>query len=215
MAAPAEIGRMRQALVTGRIAERLTLRPLRPQTLTLELVRAAGARALPVVAGFRAGGWYALTLPSGAALPAVPMAEAAELRLMVTLADGRVQTAARAVSGADLASLARPVLLEGARFAAETVAGAPFALDCLFDPSPVMLAGVVIANHDPALPVPGATVSAGAESAATDDRGRFRLSLPVAAEVAVRVTHAAATADFTHRPDFLTPLNLTELSIPL
>lgn len=216
MTGVAELGRLRQVLLAGRIAETVTGRPLVAAAARLEVLEAGAARALP--ADFRQdpSGWYAFSTSGLPALPTPPLTGPASLRLTVTLADGRVRQGLAALDDAGLARVARVIRFGSAGFAATVLAGAPFALDLTFDPAAIALSGMVIGDHDPAQPVANASVSMGALAATTGSDGRFRLGpLPVASVLSISVDHGATHASFPFRPDYSTPLNHTELSIPL
>lgn len=211
----AEITRLRQAIVTGRIAERVTERPLNVSAARLQILQDGAPRDIPATFGHRAGGWFTM-LPRGDDLPAPAHDAALELRLTVTLADGRSGAGSVALNGADLARIPRDIASGGAIFTAQAIAGAPFAIDIAFDPAPVWLSGVVIGNSDPAIPVAGASINIDKLTTTTDASGRFRIGpLPVAPEIEILVTHDGTETRFRHRPDFTRPQNMAELSIPI
>jgi hypothetical protein len=209
-----ELGRPWAALVTGRIFERLTGRTLQPARITLELQRGLQRRALPVRAGHKSEGWFSLSLPGTDDLPEPPAIEVLRLQLSVVLADGRSRTVDLALTGADLARVRHDIQLGDRTLTTTGLAGSPFRIDCPFDPRPVALQGVVLADADPNSPVEGATVRTGALTTLTDRNGGFRLGpLPLSDRVELSVEHDGTTTDFAHRLDYSQPLNRTELSI--
>lgn len=217
MTGTAEIGALRQVIVKGRISEGLTRRGLSPSRVSLEIERADGRRrAVPAALALRDGGYYSLSMSEGAGLPEPPLAEALVLHLSVRLPDGREAALNLGLTGADLARQTRVIDLDGRAFGAPVIAGAPFVLDVVMDPLPVTLTGTLVADHDPARPIAGATVAIGPLVTLTDTSGRFRLTpLPVASPLTITVSRAGTDTDFVFHPDFTSRANSAALSLDL
>lgn len=214
MTGVAELGAIRQALVKGRISEAMTGRALIPTRVTFEIEHGSVRRIVSAAFGPRDGGYYSLSVSGGAGVPEPPPADTLTLHLSLALADGRTATAARNITGADLARVARSVAFLSGPQAAPVIFGAPFAFDFVLPPPSVTLSGTVILDHDPAQPVLAATVSIGPLTTLTDAAGRFRLTpLPLTTPLTVNVDRAGTETDFTFHPDFSSRVNSTTLSL--
>ena len=211
-----EISALRQVLVKGRVSETLTGRGLSQFDLMLDLIRGSGTHQLPVEPAIKPQGYFGLSMSGPGSDMVLPAAEPVTLRLSVTLPDGRARSVEIALTGADLTPVNQPFSIGGGTQTALTVPAAPVRLDCAFDPLPVTLFGTVIANNDPAVPVAGATITAGTLSDTSDARGNFRLGpLPLLASLDVSIIQGPDSETFAFRPDFTTRTNTAIFSLEL
>ena len=210
-----------QALVTGQLTDSVTQRGIELFDARLEYEPTGGGGTFrPFPARFRrsGGGYFAFHLDPAREMPA--MTGALQPALRVTFAAAGRQEVSRTdqIAIAELALVTEEVVIDGKSTDIQRVAGAPFDFSETIAPSAVALAGYVFRDHDPDDPAAGAAVSIIAPpsvvTATTDAAGWFRLdSLPIAADVTVRVVDGPRAADFAIRPDFSTPVNETVLSV--
>lgn len=212
---------LRQALVTGRFTDRVTARGIETFDARLEYQLPGPDTAfepLPARLQRSRGGYFAFHLDPGREMPRFEGATQVSLRV-TWLAPGReVISQTVQIDAADLGVVPEEVVLDGRTARIEKVAGAPFDFSESVDPAPVALAGHVLRDHDPDTPAAGATIEVtdptSTAIATADAAGWFRIdALPVAAQVTLRVTDGANTAETVIRPDFGTPVNETVLSV--
>lgn len=206
----------RQAVLTGRVFERLSERDVTGLTARLLLVASGGARRpLPARFVLRPGGWFAFFLDPGRDLATFQDADAAALRVEFA-APGRPDQAQEVpVVAADLRPVAATVTIGGQPVPIRRLAARAPTLSAPFDPAAVALEGVILREGDPEDPASGAQAAIGALSAVADAAGRFRLApLPLSAEVALTVTDGAQVSQHRHRIDWESPVNRIVLSLP-
>jgi len=204
----------RQALAFGRASDAVSGAGLRGIEVQLEYRIEAHQGRLPADITVGPDGWFAVHL-AATALDA-RLALAAQVELILTLAaHGYPATRfLRTVPGSHFAIESRGIDgRPGLEIAA--LSGAPLDFSIALAPQPVALRGIVLYDHDPSDPVPGATLRADPAPAVTADHaGRFFIpALPVAGMVPITVsdgTHAQ-----THRwpVDFGLPVNVATLSL--
>ncbi|MGD9749797.1 MAG: hypothetical protein AB7W59_02260 [Acidimicrobiia bacterium] len=212
----ADIAALRQVLVSGRVSEAITGRALAGFTAQLDVVGDGWARSLPVDATLKAQGWYALSCsgPSGHLI--LPPEDEVELRLSITLPDGRRGRAGVTSTGAELTPVRQPVTIAGEIHDLLVVPAAPIRLDCSIPPAPIALSGQVIIDNDPRATVAGATISIGELTTTSDASGSFQLGpIPLEAVLVVQIIADAASVEATFRPDFTNRNNTAVFSVDL
>lgn len=216
---------LRQVLAHGVARDAVTDAPLAVAEVTLAWRAGDAADApsgtLPVTLARRPGGWFALHLVPGAELSDLASTAAdagvpdVTLTAHVTVQGRETVEVTRAVPAADLA-IETPTVEIGPLLTVQRVVGAPVDVSTAVPPRAVGLRGVVLRAHDPAEPVPGATVAVdGGPTVTTDADGRFVVdALPLAATVEVTVSDGTATTTASVRPDFGRPFQLLTVSLP-
>jgi len=205
-----------QAIAVGRAAERITGRALADLSATL-WYRTGMEPFLPLAVRFRMGaeGYFAFALMPDRDLPDVSGAPSVVLRAQFQRRGVALDPVEATVPGAALAieEIERPV---GGRIVRiRRIAGRPVDLSLSVDPRPVALAGIVIRDHDPAVPAAGVTVTAGLTSTVSDAGGRFFLpALPSLPDLVIQLADGATTSNHHVHLDHETPVNRVSLSLP-
>lgn len=211
-----------QALVVGRVADDLTGRaPAGPVDLSLEM-RVAGRprfHPFPVPPRLLSGGYFQYTGTPDQVFPAVEDPDTLELRLSVSVAGYDPAQVDFSLSASDLISVEEETTLGGHELTVPTYPGLPSVQDVALQPHPVDLAGWVIDDADPEIPVVDASARITAPAARgpvlSDDRGYFRIEdLPLALAVTVEITKDARTLTREVRIRTDEPLNQRTFSLP-
>ncbi len=203
----------RQAVVTGRAAERLTERALEVTEASLTWQVGPAEGPMPVTFLSKTGGYFALQLDPTQDYPDFAGAGTVTLELTLMIA-GAAVVLSTDVPEADLTPTARSQSIAGRDYTVIHLPGAPVTLDHTPDPAPVALEGQVLINANPATPGAGLDVTVGGTGPhATDANGRFRTGpLPLTATVAVSITDGTDTTALTQPLDFTTALNRATFS---
>ncbi len=214
-------------LLRGRVSDALTGEGLAGEGLAGEGLAQAGLRAdvrqggdwfaLPFALRGLGGGWYAASARLTEIAALLRFGVATEFRLRAAAAGHVTAEATVALTAAQFSRVTATQTIEGVAVTVSRLAGAPVILNLALLPRPVMLAGLVIDNHDPASPVSGATISiaGSAATATTDARGRFRIDVPPLARTwTVRATLGARSVEVLHVTDFALPVNFASISLP-
>ncbi|NAZ14737.1 carboxypeptidase-like regulatory domain-containing protein [Glutamicibacter soli] len=204
----------RQVIAIGRVSDGLSGAGLADFTLALGCRDERGSGMLPVDLTVGAGGWFAAHL-NCLALPG-DFPQGTQFSLTADLAAYghqplRLQLQVPAASFQRVSwSLARHPDSSLTR-----LAGPPVQLEAPLLPLPVGLRGIVVYDHDPALPVPGADVEVqDAAPVTTDALGRFSIAqLPLAARVQVRVSDGTHAQTHHLVVDYGQPVNVATLSL--
>ncbi|MBE3638361.1 hypothetical protein [Mangrovicoccus algicola] len=205
----------RQVIVSGRLVEGITGRPLPVQKLDLLAGQGASRMALEARAIRKPGGWYALHLVPGHRWPGFSDMPDVTLELAVTLPDRPPVVTDLTLPAAALRVESRVLQVGTTPVTVSRVAGAPFRMDLELPPHPVSLALTVIRDHDPGAPVEGVGVTVlGAPAAVTDAAGKALIAdMPVLETVVVALQHDGGMTHFPVRPDFTRRLNTVTLSL--
>lgn len=204
----------RQVFLAGTIHDALSRRA--PWTIPSVSLRFQAAPRRPLALRLRreaASGLYAFYGDPRSALPVLADPETLDLELVVSAPRYETATAAISLAAADLqlAELVRDV--EGRPVTLARRPALPLLLDVLLTPLPLTLAGRVVRAADPAIPVPGASISVTAPAPAgpvtSNALGAYTLpDLPVAEEITLRVTAAGfSPLTLTRRLDYRQPVN--------
>lgn len=211
-----------QALVVGRVADDLTGRaPDGPVDVSLEL-RVTGQpefRPFPVEARFLAGGYFRYAGAPLRVFPPVEDPDSLEFRLIVSAPGYEPVQTDFSLSASDVTAVEEQIAVGGHDVTVRTFPGLPSVQDVALEPDPVGLAGWIIDDADPEIPVVGASVEITAPAARgpvlSDDRGYFRIEdLPLALAVTVEITKDARTLTREVRIRTDEPLNQRTFSLP-
>lgn len=204
-------------LLRGRVADGLTGAGLDQARLVAEVRQGGPWRPLPFALRGQGGGWFSCAAPMTGVAARLRLGVATEIRLRATAAGHDPAEATASLTAAQFTRVTAQQQVKGATITVARIAGAPVILDLALMPRPVMLAGLLIDNHDPASPVAGATIAiaGSAATATTDARGRFRIDAPPLARTwTVRATRGARSVEVLHVTDFALPVNFASLSLP-
>lgn len=143
---------------------------------------------------------------------------ATTLRVTATAAGFQTAVVTRALTATEFARQATMITVKGVAVPSARIAAAPVVIDLAMNPRPVMLAGLVLADHDPAAPVAGAQVQItgpGGSTVSTDVTGRFRFDAPpLLLVLPLRVSKGLRGALVTHVTQFDTPVNFITINLP-
>lgn len=207
---------LRQVLASGRVADAVTGRGLDGFDITLRFTHGGGSGELPGALALKPDGWFAVQLRPAAQMPDLATVGPVTLTVRVTVPGRPPVEARQVVDGSELALVERSVRVSDTETVVEYVAGAPFTFSITLPPQPVALAGMVVRDHDPDVPVAGVELRADdGPPVVTDARGRFFLpALPVAESVTLALIEGEDQSVITYRPDFSRPVNTVTLSRP-
>ncbi|HEX8468577.1 MAG TPA: hypothetical protein VF620_12310 [Allosphingosinicella sp.] len=197
---------MSQVLVSGRLSDSVSGRGVDSAIPTLDYDPSGGGGfvAVPTRLTRHADGWFAFHLAPGA-MPQ-PSGPAPALRLAASAPRHVDDVATFAVPPAYLALASESQPIAGHDVTIVRIAGAPFRIDLTLDPLPVALAGHVFIDGDSDQPAAGADVEIvalpGAATTTGADGAFGLLTLPVAAEVTIRITHGGDVRNHVVRPDY-------------
>ncbi|HEX8309321.1 MAG TPA: hypothetical protein VF645_12975 [Allosphingosinicella sp.] len=195
-----------QVLVSGRVSDAMSGRGLdgAAPILDFDPSGSGGFVSLPARLTRHGDGWFAFHLAPGA-MPQ-PSGPTPTLRLAASAARHVDGLATVAVPPADLALASEEQTIAAHDVTIVRIAGAPFRIALTLDPLPVALAGHVFIDGDSDQPAAGADVEIvvppGASTTTGADGGFGLLTLPVAAEVTVKVTHGGEVRNHVVRPDY-------------
>ena len=204
-------------LLRGRVADGLTGEGLAQAGLWAEVRQGGDWFALPFGLRGQGGGWFAASARLTDIAARLRLGVATEFRLRAASAGHVTAEATVALTAAQFSRVTATQTIRGVAVAVSRLAGAPVILDIALQPRPVMLAGLVIDNHDTASPMAGVSIAiAGSAATATSDaRGRFRIDAPpLARSWDVTATLGSRTAQAPHVTDFALPVNFITLSLP-
>lgn len=206
-----------QILLRGQITDALTKAGL-TAALTCEFDQGAGFRPLPFALRLQAGGRYAVAARIAEIAARMQIGAAVSLRLSAVAPGYQTASITRALTAAQFARTAAVINVKGVAVPTEQIAAAPVVIDLKLKPKPVMLAGLVLSDNDPATPVIGAQVQItgpGGSTVTTDPTGRFRFDAPpLLLTLPLRLSLGARTAIASHITDFATPVNFITLNLP-
>lgn len=205
----------RQVLATGRISDAVSSRALSEYQVSIGCRIAGIDRKLPVSVGFRGGGWFtahclATVLPPG-------LAEEATVDLVshVTAKGHSPGTLVRSVPGSHFALQDIQANPPGGHLV-RAWSGGPIDFSLGLAPMAVALRGILIYGHDPARPVPGASVQvAGVPAATSGPDGRFFIpELPLVQMAELDIQDGAHAHTLHWSVDYSKPVNEAILSLP-
>lgn len=207
---------LRQVLARGRVSDAVTGRGLGTFDVALGFTHGGGSGDLPGVLALKPDGWFAVQVRPAVQMPDLAAAGPVTLTARVTVPGRGAVEVAQVVDGTELALVEVSVPVGDSETVVERIAGAPFTFSVALPPQPVALAGIVLRDHDPDIPVAGVEVRADVGApVVTDARGRFFLpALPVAETITLTLTEDAEESTTSYRPDFSRPVNTVTLSRP-
>lgn len=206
-----------QIVLRGQVSDSLTGLGI-AASLALDFDQGAGFRPLPFPLRRQSGGLFAVAARLGEISGRMQLGKAVTLRLTATAPGYQTATLTQALTAAQFARKPDTIMVGGVAVPVQTVAAAPIILKLVLKPRPVMLAGMVVSDHQLSAPVPGAEVQItgpGGTLVTTDITGRFRFDAPpLALSLPLKVTLGTRTAQAVHLTDFATPVNFVTLNLP-
>lgn len=206
-----------QILLRGQVTNSLTGIGI-TAALTIDFDQGAGFRPVPLSVRQQAGGWFAVAARIEEIAARMRIGAATSLRLTAAAPGYQTATVTRALTAAQFARVTTIITVKGVAVPTERIAAAPVVIDLRLNPRPVMLAGLVLSDNDPDMPVVGAQVQItgpGGFSITTDAVGRFRFDAPpLLLSLPLQVTKGARVANAAHVTDFGSPINFITLNLP-
>lgn len=203
-------------LLRGQVRNSLTGAGLAAE-LSLEHDQGAGFRPLPFPIRQQPGGWFAISARLSDIAARLRIGQPLTLRLTANAPGHRPGVLTRVLTAAQFARVTGSITVKGVAVPVDRIAAAPVILDLVLPPRAVMLAGIVLADNDPATPVSGARVritGPGGMAVTTNAAGRFRFDAPpLALTLPLRVTKGARVTVSSHITDFATPVNFITLNL--
>jgi hypothetical protein len=205
----------RQTIIKGRVSEAVTGRTLAPTSAALEFTHAAKSGFLPATLLAKPGGYFALHLSPGRAMPGLTGHGPVTLKLTLGFSGRAPVNVSKNFPEVQLSIIDRPVEVASTLLVTRVVSGAPFVFDIVVPAVAVGLRGIVLKKTDPDQPLANVSVKAGnLAPVLTGANGRFAIdALPVTETVDLVLQGTGQPVNVTFRPDYLTPVNTVTLSL--